>query len=293
MSKKDSYKYSPLASTNDKSTDPIHFYGVIVDASFPYKTDSRYIQTCKVIDQSLAKKGKVAEKDWVTVVFYSKANEELPIIQRIGDIVRVHRAEFQYYNDRKQMNVNLYFRGAWCLFVGNTSQDPIEPKVVNEEKEKNFFNHTPYNFSGKSFTWADDDQKTLSSLRTWAKDLFNKNDVIDTTHDTKGVSASIKKGKDFDLLGKITSLKSADKFSSNATIVDTAGNTWTANLLKRKFPHLHTDTIVRVRSVNADGNTLKLAQHSNVLQFIQGAKIHKTKISAYNLKNVSTITDKK
>ena len=297
MSKKDTYKYTTLAAADEKSTDPYHFYGVIVDASFPYKSENRYLMTCKVVDQSLVKKGKVSQKDWVNVVFYAKNSEDLPIIQRVGDVIRVHRAEFQYYNDRRQMNVNLYFRGSWCLFVGNTSDQPIEPKVVNEDKEKNFFDHTPYNFSGKSFTWADDDVKVLNALRKWTKEYFGKNDVVDTTHDSKGVATAIKAKKDFDLFGRITSIKSADKYSSDAVLVDTAGNSWKVNLLKRKFPHLHSNTVVRVRSVNAEGNVLKLAQHSNVLQFISGAKVHKvvTKCSGKSTPSasVSTITNKK
>ena len=134
MSKKDEYKYSTLASLSDKNSDPVHFYGTIVDASFPYKTDKRSVVTCRVVDHSLAKKGNVAEKDWVTVVFYAKNFEDLPIIQRIGDVIRVHRAEFHHHQGRKQLNVNLFYRGSWCLFVGNEKDQPLEPKVVNEDK---------------------------------------------------------------------------------------------------------------------------------------------------------------
>jgi len=179
MSKKDEYKYSTLASLNDKSDDDVHFYATIVDSSFPYTTDKRTVVTAKVVDHSLAKKGTVSEKDWVTVVFYAKNFEDLPIIQRVGDILRVHRAQFQHYNDRKQLNVNLFYKGSWCLFNGHEKDEPLEPKVVNEEKDPKFFSHTPYNFSGKSFTWGAEDDNLLKNLRKWTNETFSKNDIHD------------------------------------------------------------------------------------------------------------------
>ena len=83
------------------------------------------------------------------------------------------------------MNVNIYFKSAWCLFVGNTADKPVEPKVINEENEKNFFDHTPYNFLGKSFTWADTDIKMLASMRKWIKKYFSEDYVINTDYNEK------------------------------------------------------------------------------------------------------------
>jgi hypothetical protein len=300
MSKKDEYKYSTLASLNEKNTDPVHFYGTIVDASFPYKTDKRSVVTCRVVDASLAKKGgAVQEKDFVTVVFYAKNFEDLPIIQRIGDVIRVHRADFLFHNDRKQLNVNLFYRGSWCLFVGNEKDAPLEPKVVNENKEANFFTHTPYNFSGKSFTWGDEDVSILKNLRKWTKEQFSKHTVVDTTTNVTEQENCIKKNKDFDLIGKVVKCKSADQWTNAVTINDSNGTSWTGNLFKKKFPHLAVGEVVRVRSVNANAaHELSLANHSNVLNFISSAKVNTqlAKISAATTaaaSAVTTITNKK
>jgi hypothetical protein len=272
--KKDEYKYSTLASLNDKTTDDVHFYATIVDSSFPYKTEKRSVVTCKVVDHSLVKKGTVSEKDWVTVVFYAKNFEELPIIQRVGDVLRVHRAEFQHFHDRKQLNVNLFFKGSWCLFVGNEKDEPLEPKVVNEEKDPKFFNHTPYNFSGKSFTWGAEDENLLKNLRKWTQETFSKNFIIDNTVNSAEIERNIKAKKDFDLVGRVTALKSADTYSNTVTILDASGQSWNANLFKKKFPHLAVGSCVRVRSVNGDAkHVLTLAGHSNILHFISGSKI--------------------
>jgi len=274
-SKKDEYKYSTLASLNDKSGDDIHFYATIVDSSFPYRTEKRSVVTCKVVDHSLVKKGTVSEKDWVTVVFYAKNFEDLPIIQRIGDVLRVHRAEFQHFHDRKQLNVNLFFKGSWCLFVGNEKDEPLEPKVVNEEKDPKFFTHTPYNFSGKSFTWGAEDENLLKNLRKWTAETFAKNTVVSGTVNQTEIDTAIKKKNDFDLVGRVTALKNKDQYSNDVTLVDVNGQTWTANLFKKKFPHLAVGSNVRVRSVNGDSkHVLTLSNHSNVLHFISGSKIH-------------------
>jgi len=274
MSKKDEYKYSTLASLNDKTTDDVHFYATVVDSSFPYTTDKRTVVTAKVVDHSLAKKGTVTEKDWVTVVFYAKSFEDLPIIQRVGDVIRVHRAQFQHYNDRKQLNVNLFYKGSWCLFIGNEKDEPLEPKVVNEDKDKNFFSHTPYNFSGKSFTWGAEDENILKNLRKWTGELFSKNDVLDSKLSQSEIDTAIKKKTDVDLLARVTGLKSQDAHSNNVTLVDVNGNSWNANLFKKKFPHLAVGSNVRLRSVFPDAShTLKLANHSNILHFINGAHI--------------------
>jgi hypothetical protein len=272
--KKEEYKYSTLASLSDKTTDDVHFYGTIVDSSFTYKTEKRSIVTCKVVDSSLVKKGTVSPKDWVTVVFYAKANEDLPIIQRIGDILRVHRAEFQHFNDQKQLNVNLFFKGSWCLFTGNEKDEPLEPKVVNEDKDPKFFSFTPYNFSGKSFTWGDEDSNHLKNLRKWTQETFSKNFVVESTVDSAAVEKAIKAKTDFDLVGRVTALKSADAFSNQVSIVDAAGTTWTAQTFKKKYPHLAVGSCVRVRSVNGDAkHNLTFAGHSNILHFISGSKI--------------------
>ena len=70
---------------------------LIVDASFPYKTQARWVVSLRVVDQTLytksqSKTGDEAN-DSAQVVFYAKNFEDLPIAQRIGDIIRVHRAK--------------------------------------------------------------------------------------------------------------------------------------------------------------------------------------------------------
>ena len=229
----------------------------------------------------------------MNVVFFAKSFEDLPIIQRIGDIVRVHRAKFQHYNDAKQLNVNMYYRSSWCLFIGHDNEAPLEPKVENEDGTNNYFSYTPYNFSGKSFTQEAHESKILKDLKKWSKDYFSKNFVVQ--HDIKKseIDKALKDQKDFDLLAKITELKDHDQYSNSVTFNDSTGQTWTANLFKRKYPHLKTDDVLRIKSCSAkEDNSLVLSAHSNILKFFSFSKIEKhlkSKISSKtHIKNCIT-----
>lgn len=273
--KKDHYEYSELGNISKESKDDVHhFYGVVVDASFPYQTEKRYVVSCKVADGSCVSKG--GKLNTVNVVFFAKSFEELPIIQRVGDIVRVHRAQFQHYNDSKQLNVNMYYRSSWCLFIGNDGEAPLEPKVENEDGTENYFSYTPYNFSGKSFTQEAHETKILKDLKKWSKEHFTKNNVVSTDITKASLETAIKNQKDFDLLAKITEIKDHDEYSNSVTFNDTTGQTWTANLFKRKFPHLRTNDVLRIKSASAkEDNSLVLSAHSNILKFFSFSKVHK------------------
>jgi len=56
------YNYVELSKASLASTELNHFYGVIVDATFPYKVNAdRFICSLKVIDPTLNSKTKGAE----------------------------------------------------------------------------------------------------------------------------------------------------------------------------------------------------------------------------------------
>ena len=216
----------------------------------------------------------------MNVVFFAQNFEDLPIIQRVGDIVRVHRARFQHYNDAKQLNVNMYYRSSWCLFIGNDNEAPLEPKVENEDGTNNYFSYTPYNFSGKSFTQEAHETKILKDLKKWSKDFFAKHDVVSHVKKTQ-IDQAIKDEKDFDLLAKVTEIKDADTYTNSVSFNDTTGQTWTGQLFKRKFPHLASGDVLRIKSVSAkEDNTLVFSSHSNILKFFKFSKIHKHLVSS-------------
>jgi hypothetical protein len=93
------YEYTELNKVCLTSNENHNVYGVVVDATFPYKINSeRYVCSLKIIDPSLHNKGgKAGDNDFATVVIYGKRFEDLPIASRVGDIIRLHRATLRMY----------------------------------------------------------------------------------------------------------------------------------------------------------------------------------------------------
>jgi hypothetical protein len=121
----------------------------------------------------------------------------------------------------------------------------------------------------------------LRNLRKWTAETFSKNDVLDVKTAQSEIDTAIKKKSDIDINARVSALKNHDAHSNDATLIDTNGNTWRANLFKKKFPHLAVGSNVRLRSVFPDASSnLKLANHSNILHFITGARIAATIASA-------------
>ena len=79
----------------------------------------KYICSLKVVDPSLhvkSQKGTGDGSDYATVILYAKRFEDLPIVSRIGDIIRVHRATLRLYNHQRQFNASVFYNSSWALF---------------------------------------------------------------------------------------------------------------------------------------------------------------------------------
>lgn len=172
-------QYTNLDSALPSETEQINFYGLIIDAGHPYKGTNRYICTLKVIDLTLHSTEENAENKgkFGLVTYYAKRMEDLPVVRKIGDIVRVHTAIVKDYKGIKQFNVNLAY-SSWCLFhsadilfrdkgIHTTAEQEAaladqdsssdndeemegdEKKIEKSERRK----YTPYKFSGKSYNF--------------------------------------------------------------------------------------------------------------------------------------------
>ena len=94
------YDYTELGKASLTTSDSQHVYGVIIDATFPYKVNqSLYVCSLKIVDSSLNAGTKGSS--WANVVIYAKRFEDLPIVLRLGDIIRLHRATLRMYNDNR------------------------------------------------------------------------------------------------------------------------------------------------------------------------------------------------
>lgn len=157
-----------MAKASLTSTDPQHFYAVVIDATFPYKTNQeRYICSLKIVDPSLYIKGQKGTgdgSDYATLVLYAKRFEDLPIIHRIGDIIRVHRATLRLYNHQRQFNANIFYTSSWALFATDKKSALQEVQGLEAGNEL-----APFAHSGKHFTFEKNEGALLNNIRKWAQ----------------------------------------------------------------------------------------------------------------------------
>jgi hypothetical protein len=69
------------------------------------------------------------------VIIFAKRSEDLPIVRRIGDLVRIHRANAKMYKDIKQFNVNVFYNSSWCLFTQQFDLDDDNNVEISESDE--------------------------------------------------------------------------------------------------------------------------------------------------------------
>jgi Telomeric single stranded DNA binding POT1/CDC13 len=178
-----------------------NFYGVVIDATFPYKTNQeRYICSLKIVDPSLylkSQKGTGDASDYATLVLYAKRFEDLPIIHRIGDIIRVHRANLRLYNGQRQFNANVFYNSSWALF--STDKKSVLEEIGGQDGGSEL---TPFSYSGAHYTFEKSEAPLLQNIRKWAQQYFAQYNVISSDMFVALNKAQASKG-DFDVLAKI------------------------------------------------------------------------------------------
>lgn len=111
------YEYTKLKDCDANVEGTCNFYGVVLDASYPHKSfkSDKFICTIKIADpdQTIDKDGVI---EHCTLVLFAKKYEDLPISQRVGDIIRVHRAYVGSFKGVKQFTANVFFNSSWALF---------------------------------------------------------------------------------------------------------------------------------------------------------------------------------
>jgi hypothetical protein len=190
------YEYTPLASTSLGATSLYNLYGVVIDAHMPRmceKLGNKYRQQVRIIDQSMHYKNvegahyqkgqnqppKDINNCAITINFMAKTPDQLPNIKRVGEIIRVHRANIGQYKNYKIFNANIDYGTSWVVYKGAEEQEEPQVNHQNSEAEKNiknFFGQAgeeerqildhkvdmsikPYQSSGPGFNLAPIDQE--------------------------------------------------------------------------------------------------------------------------------------
>lgn len=156
------YEYTELAKVSLTASDLHHVYGVIIDATFPHKvSNEKYVCSLKIVDPTLCSKGgKPSDNDFAQVVIYAKRFEDLPIANKVGDIIRLHRASLRMWKNQRQFNVTTHWNGSWAIF--STEDTNFQPQF----------------FSGKRATLEKHEHALLTSLRKWVNTHFANNDGV-------------------------------------------------------------------------------------------------------------------
>ena len=115
---------------------------------------------------------------------------------RVGDIIRIHRANIGTYKNYKTFSVNLAFGSSWVIFSGFEDSLPPRCSVANQGEEskispiKDFYNTsnktvsgeadesgivrkvTPYKSSSKEYSLSTVDADIVTRYRTWLAEYF-------------------------------------------------------------------------------------------------------------------------
>ncbi|XP_074049887.1 protection of telomeres protein 1 isoform X2 [Macrotis lagotis] len=151
------YTYTPLNQLKHGSV--VNVYGAVKFFKPPYQ--SRGTDYCSVVilmDQSNAK---------LTCMLFSVNLDTLPVIYKIGDIVRFHRLKIQQYKNEIQGVTTVGFSS---LTFEGTLGTPIIPRT-----------------SSKIYTFSSDDQKTVEALRIWAANHISSSGTMIKLSDIKPV----------------------------------------------------------------------------------------------------------
>lgn len=204
----------------------------------------------------------------MSIVIYAKRMEDLPVISKIGDIIRVHRANLVTYKDQKQCNVNVFYNSSWCLF--SNEEDFKEETTIQEDKKKNKEEggeedemddeelskalYIPYKFSGKNFSFNKEEVDIISGIRSFSWALFSKDlvmpDVMSThLNQVREISAE---RNDFDLLVKVLKVIQKDDHNYQVRVKDVSKEAWTMTVSSLRYPILKEGDIIRIRSASVD-----------------------------------------
>ena len=94
----DKYEYNELYMC-EQGTEKVNFFATVLDAQFPHKSfrSDKYVCSMKICDSSCPIEEETQTVEHYTLVLFANKFEDLPIIQQVGDIIRVHRANVGTY----------------------------------------------------------------------------------------------------------------------------------------------------------------------------------------------------
>ena len=69
----------------------------------------------------------------VSITFFAKNIDSLPKFKRVGEVVRIHRANVGQYKNHKTFLVNIEYGSSWAIFKG-ASENEVDEKIVPQNE---------------------------------------------------------------------------------------------------------------------------------------------------------------
>ncbi|TNV79559.1 hypothetical protein FGO68_gene16809 [Halteria grandinella] len=271
--KRASYEYTPLKDCVVGTDQTWNFYAVVLDATFPHKSfrSDRFVCQMRIADPN-SKFDSDGIVQHCTLMFFARRFEDLPVSQRVGDIIRVHRAYVQEYKGIKQFTSNIFFNSSWALFSPN---QVAKTKAALADGN----NFRPFVYFGKSFSFERSEHKIITACREWTAKSFQKHKVLNERYITKLTDVPVAGGKkeddryyDVDLQVKVVQVFKLDDYSSEIRVVDASNQVWFCQVLNLKYKYLKEGQYVRIRSATLEhhekyneGRSFGFKQYSNIL----------------------------
>ena len=243
----------------------VYVYTVVYDASAPYYNEdiAKYLVTMKLIDPTLHPTTKGGH-EFMQATFFARTEKEVPIVTKVGSILRIHRGDTKTHDKVLQLNCDVAIKASWVLWDPTESMEPVS--------------HT-----GKVFTFTTNDQQRLKDIRKFGKEFFATTELPGMTLK----EAEKKRPIDFDVLGQVLEVKKKNE-DSIVRVCD-AGKVVKFVLVGGLKDTVGPQEIIRVRSAHyqpdSEFKKVTLKEYSSILRVpkeFKSAKattedLHKTK----------------
>jgi len=225
-----------------KEQERVNLYAVVLDASSPYyiKEIEKYLCVLKLIDDTVnPNEAKAKIPPYISLTCFSRNKAELPVIERMGNVIRIHRGDTRKFNKTFQLNCDVGIKGAWILF------DPSEGA-------------SPVKFTGRSYTFVEDDKRRLKEMRKFGEKFFRDNDATEFA----SLGANV---DETDLVAMVMNRESSKKNYDKLIVFD--GEEFIKlEIEKPRFAHIVPQDIIRIRGIIQKKNEFLVNDYTNVMR---------------------------
>lgn len=236
--------YSKLSDLLTKEQDRVNVYAIVLDSSAPYyiREIEKYLCVMKLIDESVNPKSRESKgkiPPFINLTCFSRNKDELPMITKMGSIIRIHRGDTRKFNKSYQLNCDVGIKAAWIMF------DPSE-------------SIKPTAFTGRSYTFVEEDKRRMKELRRFGDRFLKDNDSTQFA----SIGANV---DEIDLVAIVLTRKSS-KNNLDKLVVFDGEDFVKLEIDKERYQHISSQDIVRIRGIMQKKSEFLVNDYTNVMK---------------------------